>query len=120
MTIEFGLLMKVCHKHCPTEELPLDFRLPWGSKMGDIMKPLNQGGNWDPNKPFLDIFINDISSERHYHNITTGSLRVRARFDNPGETLFPNQFVNTPTCRRRYWSNCRWGSTCCVGIPRST
>ena len=25
---------------------------------------------------------------------TTGSLRVRARFDNPGETLFPNQFVN--------------------------
>ena len=25
---------------------------------------------------------------------TTGALRVRARFDNPGETLFPNQFVN--------------------------
>lgn len=25
---------------------------------------------------------------------TTGSLRVRARFDNPGEALFPNQFVN--------------------------
>ena len=32
--------------------LPLDFRLPWGSKVGDIMKPLNQGGNWDPNKPY--------------------------------------------------------------------
>lgn len=25
---------------------------------------------------------------------TTGALRVRARFDNPGEQLFPNQFVN--------------------------
>lgn len=25
---------------------------------------------------------------------TTGSLRVRARFDNPKENLFPNQFVN--------------------------
>ena len=25
---------------------------------------------------------------------TTGSLRVRARFDNPDESLFPNQFVN--------------------------
>lgn len=32
--------------------LPLDFRLPWGSKVEDIMKPLNQGGNWDPNKPY--------------------------------------------------------------------
>lgn len=32
--------------------LPLDFRLPWGTKVGDIMKPLNQGGNWDQDKPY--------------------------------------------------------------------
>lgn len=33
--------------------LPLDFRLPWGTKVRDIMKPMNQGGNWDPDKPYV-------------------------------------------------------------------
>ena len=32
--------------------LPLDFRLPWGTKVRDIMKPLKQGGNWDQDKPY--------------------------------------------------------------------
>ena len=26
----------------------------------------------------------------------------------------------SPTCRRRYWSDCRWCCTCCIGSRRST
>ena len=33
--------------------LPLNSRLPWGTKVEDIMKPLNRGGNWDPDKPYV-------------------------------------------------------------------
>lgn len=32
--------------------LPLDFKLPWGTELKDIMKPIDQGGNWDPVKPY--------------------------------------------------------------------
>ena len=32
--------------------LPLDFRLPWGTEVKDIMKPIDQGGQWDPVKPY--------------------------------------------------------------------
>ena len=33
--------------------LPLNTRLPWGTKVEEVMKPLNRGGNWDQDKPYV-------------------------------------------------------------------
>ena len=33
--------------------LPLSTRLPWGTKVEEVMKPLNRGGNWDQDKPYV-------------------------------------------------------------------
>ena len=32
--------------------LPLDFTLPSGNKVRDVIKSTADGGNWDPDKPF--------------------------------------------------------------------
>ncbi len=40
------------------------------------------------------LAVGTVATLDNQIDTTTGSLRVRARFDNPDEALFPNQFVN--------------------------
>lgn len=32
--------------------LPLTDKLPWGTVVGDIIKPIEKGGNWNPDAPY--------------------------------------------------------------------
>lgn len=48
---------------------------------------------WDRDeKARLDSGV--LQSVDNQIDLTTGTLRLKARFENPGESLFPNQFVN--------------------------
>lgn len=48
---------------------------------------------WDRTESRL-LAMGRLTTLDNQIDATTGALRVRARFDNPGEQLFPNQFVN--------------------------
>lgn len=64
----------------------------------DAMAQQNMSGGlevqaWDRTESRL-LATGRLTTLDNQIDTTTGALRVRARFDNPGEQLFPNQFVN--------------------------
>lgn len=83
-----------------TQTRPIDvlFTLPEAA-LGDIL-PTYRGGEplvveaWDRENKRL-IATGTLLSLDNQIDVATGTIKLKARFDNQDERLFPNQFVNT-------------------------
>ncbi len=80
-----------------TQPILVSFTLPQG-EVGDVLAQLRDGRNlevvvYDQND-IEELARGELMSVDNQIDVATGTLRLKARFANEDERLFPNQFVN--------------------------
>ena len=80
-----------------TQPISVEFTLPQ-SEVGDVLEQLRLGRQlevvlYDQND-VRELARGELMSVDNQIDVSTGTLRLKARFSNEDERLFPNQFVN--------------------------
>ncbi len=80
-----------------TQPISVEFTLPQ-AEAADVLAQLRAGRTlevvlYDQND-VTELARGELMSVDNQIDVTTGTLRVKARFNNEDERLFPNQFVN--------------------------
>ena len=80
-----------------TQPISVEFTLPQAEAV-DVLAQMRAGNKlevvlYDQNDT-VELARGELMSVDNQIDVSTGTLRVKARFDNEDERLFPNQFVN--------------------------